>query len=983
MNMPVDPTPVQIPPTDAPSTLFSQPLLLLGTAVLAPLLAASSTGFCGWLLWERLDTTAKQAQAIGLTALPVFFAVVALGLLLARPRKPVPLPVSLGFAGSGIAYLVFYFSTFFELAPSNTPDWMISASHPLIVTAGIIPMIAAGVWRLAAMPLPIRPATDWVGSICLTLAAPIGGFALITLFSALLRWNHESTWNLWGYLLIPLFLLGPLAFFIGLLRCLTLGGRLLIDAMDHKPWLARTVTTLVALILPLGGLLLNITIPFPSDFQNVWPYTLTALTALFLLLPGNGSRRDTLLLWLARWSTFPFTLYFFLIFLPFLPLAILAMLAVGVGFLILAPLLLFWLHLAVLARSFRGMAATWGRRTAIATALAAVLAMPAILLVETERDRAALHGVLDLCFAPDYTSDAKLPASPARIKRILTQAQRFKNGVETPLLSAWYTQRVFDGMLLPDARFDTLWHLLIGGTPPAAERDADFGNVFGSLFARNTARSRSSRWNDRRGVPRDAFLAETSSTSAVTNGEQIVTVRLTLRTGANARENMEYAAPLRLPAGVWVGGLRLKIGDTWEQGAIVERKAAEWVYQQITRRERRDPAILTLESPQNGLLRVFPVPPNEVREVELTFIMPAGFAHAVQLGDTEIAWSPKLPDSARACFAAGVLVASPAWIAHQAEPLRESTTWTVIDCSAETGLTSDAAEALLRAQPAAAFSKTFTLLAANAETRTAETSLTMLCPALDKTLLPRHAGLDAARTLRQIVRQHRTNDSNRQVVSRLRILLVGDGWSRALAALPAGDWQAIRDEAPDLDTLTCITSTGNTTSFPVPDARPTDRFLAVRIGTENRLLPATDQQAAVFFTANSDPIPAPATLDGKPLPDLTMLGSETRWARGARAWRLQRLFDEQPRRRELRRTILAASRTADVQTTCGSSIVVEDAAQRKMLLVRQAEALGGHQALDFDDPPDNPLKADAPGALLLGGGLMLVLLLRRLSRRRT
>src|SRR3954466_2192515 len=100
--------------------------------------------------------------------------------------------------------------------------------------------------------------------------------------------------------------------------------------------------------MPLAGLILNITIPFPVDFQAAEVYVLTVANALVLLFAvwTGGSRPR--LSWHLLCVTFPFALYFFIVFLPYIPLSVLAVIVMGAGMLVLTPILLFALHLHLL-----------------------------------------------------------------------------------------------------------------------------------------------------------------------------------------------------------------------------------------------------------------------------------------------------------------------------------------------------------------------------------------------------------------------------------------------------------------------------------------------------------------------------------------------------------------------------------------------------------------------------------------------------------
>jgi hypothetical protein len=63
-------------------------------------------------------------------------------------------------------------------------------------------------------------------------------------------------------------------------------------------------------------------------------------------------------------------------------------------------------------------------------------------------------------------------------------------------------------------------------------------------------------------------------------------------------------------------------GGEWKDARASERKAAEWIYLKIAHQRALDPLLVTLDSPTEGRVRVFPVSKGEPREVELKVRLP-------------------------------------------------------------------------------------------------------------------------------------------------------------------------------------------------------------------------------------------------------------------------------------------------------------------------------------------------------------------------
>ncbi|MFA7368208.1 MAG: MSEP-CTERM sorting domain-containing protein [Kiritimatiellales bacterium] len=580
---------------ESTGSVFTNPVTWLVTNVIAPLFASASTAYCFWVVWEKLEKC--KPEAIYMVMTPVILSMLSLILF----RKRALLRTAALTAFPAIGYLIFFFFRFDEIIPKETPAWMLAREmHLLINCSAIMPMIVGGLWRIATVKTHFNRIADTLTTLVITvIAVPTGIFLSITAMSAVSRWLITDHINV-AWLTVPVLMVFPIIFFIGIFRLLMHIRQISDHFISRILWLPMAFTIIIALVLPICGLLLNITIPFPADYQNLWVYVLTILNGAILLAPLNNR-----LGYFLRSATFPFTLYFFVVFLPFLPLSLLAIMAIGMGFLMLSPLLLFWHHIGLLAKDWKHYPKS--------IPCVAMLILPALLAVSIEYDRAKLRDILDYTFAQNVTADAKLPASPAQIKRILVRAYAAKNASDIPFLSAWYNQRVFDGMILPDGRIEKMWDLYVGAPVPEQKP-----NLWSSQFRASPGRRTS--WNWSVSPPRNTSIGDSKVSIATANSEQTIT--LFVKITAPTSEQQEFYAPVTLPTATWVKGMKLKISGKWEPASIIEKRAAEWVYQQITTVQRRDPAIFSLASAEKGLLRVYPVTSKEPRELEITLIRP-------------------------------------------------------------------------------------------------------------------------------------------------------------------------------------------------------------------------------------------------------------------------------------------------------------------------------------------------------------------------
>lgn len=958
----IDNTPAEVEAT--PMNLLGRPFAALLAHFIAPLISLAAMARIAWLGWTEFEPT-MFLTAFALVALPAISALGSLVILILRRRKLFPLwadVISVLLAGFFCAVLL----VSQDDISSTLPNWMVGSGSFLLAYAGMMATGFSSIWRLGTIPLKIGKVTDIGATVLGVIVVPIMTYVVVRIIAKL---TEPLSADMSQIMIVPVTVIGSIALFIFVFRFFGLLFSFLNKFRSYR-FIVFAEALVITTVLPFAGLALNADIPFPADFQYGWFYAATAFTAIALMLPDGKSRGTRLAMWFARWAAIPFTLYFFIVFLPFLPLSVLAMFFFGAGILILAPTLLFWRHARTLHRSMGSVVAAYGKNIAVTSAIVAMLLMPGAIGIVTEIHRSDLQRTLAFVEEPDYDAEAKLPISYKRAEVVVQRAIDFNNGREIPLISAWYVQRVYGGMYLRDEVLERISQRILGRPLPEKKRRSR--DLFGPIFSRNQGRAsrRTRGWVTR---PTTGATMTNNTVAVVEGSDKGSEITYCVRIGVSSKlAQEEFVAPIELPAGAWVVGMRLKIEDVWAPAAIIERKAAEWVYEKISVVERRDPAMLTLDSPTQGELRIFPVTP-ESRELELDIRIPKALADGdvIKIGDVSVRHESANVDISPV-YANGVLVLPETWKQeHTSEllPINPGRLWVAVDCSVSNSLQkvdAIASDIVKIAEEAGAGH--ISLMAANAETRTTELATADLKVKLPEALLEFQGGLDAFGAVYRIIRQAE-REGEIAKGNYPNIVLYGPNWTNALREVEQKNWSLLCGSVPGLTNLRVALRDGDFVDFPVPESNHTAEVFPFAVGNELRVA-AEEGDSIVVFT-DSNPIGVPEGVEG--LVEAGT-GSDDGWAAGALAWRMQLETNRNPAR-DLRKDILRQSRLCGALTEAGAYIVVEKDAQRKMLQEKQRQALAADSSLDFEE--DVP----APDVLMLVAAVAAVFFFQRHKSR--
>jgi hypothetical protein len=361
-------------------------------------------------------------------------------------------------------------------------------------------------------------------------------------------------------------------------------------------------------IAPLLGLYFNDRFEHIfGDFGKFDIYLIALCNGLLLCLPTFGNQRLRLILFALRSVGFAYIVYFTLVFMPFLPLVLPAVLIYGLGILMLMPLVNFIMQGYTLSQDYVYLRQAWNIGLLRTVFVVGFATLPALLLWECAKDRENLHKALAYLYETDFQTKAPTIDDDA-IAQVLQNVSNTKdrrggnlmmnNKGQMPYISAFYRWYVLGRLTLSDEKINELSQVFLG-----------------KEFIQNTPSNRTAPNNTQ--VVLDSLWTETTYHSET----QTYSTWLHTKTRNLSELPMqEFRTEFHLPQGVWISDYYLDLPNgTREKGILAERKAATWIYQQITA-VRRDPGILEYNSNGKVTWRIFPYLAGEVRTSGIQFL---------------------------------------------------------------------------------------------------------------------------------------------------------------------------------------------------------------------------------------------------------------------------------------------------------------------------------------------------------------------------
>lgn len=524
----------------------------------------------------------------------------------------------------GIAYLAWFCFYFEEGMPASIPTWMVDPSELFFYSFSLVmPMICYGAFISVVHFTPNEEERSVVINFLGSLSMPAFAYLLV---STGILWKIGEVEDT---IPIVLTIIGVVLFVFFLLRTLYI-----LMSKKGGAWEQWRLVGLVfiGIIMPILGLALNGGLlldeaPFYclfGDFTQSYFYILAIINGILVCIPAFKHPAGRLCLFLARSITFSFIFYFFLLFLPFLPLSIVAIMAVGVGFLMLAPLVLFFVQIIQLADDYQYLKKHFRKPLLFLGMIAGMLILPMILVASFSWERKNLLQAMDYLYYPTYGTAApniNLPMLQNTLQKVQSEKERddilFRDNKEhyQPYITPLFRYIVLDNGTLSNQRMKDIQQVFTGTVSSYANRPWMIQPTTG-----------------------DVHIDSVYVDSEYDAQQQVWRSEVYLELQNTATRNREYQTHFTLPDGAWISDYYLWIENRKEYGLLTDKRAAQWVYKQITS-QRRDPGLLFYEKDGSISFQVFPCPANAPRRTGIEIIHKEPFTFQIDhkkllLGDT-------------------------------------------------------------------------------------------------------------------------------------------------------------------------------------------------------------------------------------------------------------------------------------------------------------------------------------------------------------
>ncbi|MGE4284289.1 MAG: MSEP-CTERM sorting domain-containing protein [Clostridia bacterium] len=374
-------------------------------------------------------------------------------------------------------------------------------------------------------------------------------------------------------------------------------------------------TTIITLLMPLGGLALNQlsaglgngqnSIGLFGDFTSPIYYIIAIINGILMLIPPIEDKRLRIIMFYLKAVCYTYILYFLIVFLPIMPLGAIGIIFYGLGVFIFAPAAAAIWQGIHLWREWKVLSQAWGIQRIIAVFCIGIVTLPICVASVFWGDKD------NFAAAAQYLEQNKFEnmqlVSLSRLERTL---RNMKSGLgftggrigfakgNTPIISTFYTQFILDGKMVSQENIMTLENMFFDAGHNLSGINLSDPNIVNNRVQLIDAVSET-RFDEESGVYKSW-------------------VHLKLKNPTN-EGNGEYITTFKLPEGVYISDYYLDVLGNRKEGILTDRRAALFIYRKIVN-TRRDPGLLHYIGKNTLELRVFPFEADEIRETGFEII---------------------------------------------------------------------------------------------------------------------------------------------------------------------------------------------------------------------------------------------------------------------------------------------------------------------------------------------------------------------------
>lgn len=556
--------------------------------------------------------------------LPFLFAsIIFRESVLKKNRKDyVPVVLNVLLMLSACAFVVFYFVVDYEIIGRVSSrliieDHLLYLQFACMASSVIYPLLSASMWRIEKSSVKEIVIISISG-----ILFPLFWFGLFGFLSASSRLFNLSLSNLIGGSFIIIFLACSLFSIIAFVRIVSF---VVMKTEKYKLQRNLFIGIVAGFFLPFAGLLLNLVIPFPGNFQYPGIYLLTFINAIAVSIPETANNKVNISLSAVRVMLLPFVVYFFIILSPAIPFSFLLVLLFGLGIILLSPAFLLLIHISKLRKDFCLYSTVYGKMKTVIAVIALLLVLPSFYAAKKYAEFKVLQNASK--YVLNDKSDEELKYPLFMVKDSLSNMYRDKAGKGLPVLSSIAFQ--VSKKTLPENRLDEMFKVFYGDSAYKILENIKGITDF-SIFGSRSYNVRDSIVIRNERITSDAEIESVDKLFTFYEGStEKHSVKITMKELTGKSRNDGFRGKIEIPDGVFVSGLKLKIGDKFEQGRIYEKTSAVWVFNEIKRRAQ-DPAVIYYLSDNELRFEVFPFRENEKRECIIEFICPRGSSSKIK-----------------------------------------------------------------------------------------------------------------------------------------------------------------------------------------------------------------------------------------------------------------------------------------------------------------------------------------------------------------